>query len=320
MSRPKSMPDMPQEIKDAISNGSLYIFIGAGVSRLYGYPSWNQLGKNLIDKAVGCNAMTRSEQAALLNGDFNSMQFVTIAYNKLERKIGASRAQELIKNELSISKQNNNQKIVEKIAHLLSEYNATIITTNADKSLDTSQAFKKKNIISNFREWDGDIDYSKILHIHGIIDDFASMVFTSKQYATAYMVESRFGRNLKKLFGKNKTTLFIGYGLSEFELLRYFLNPTDTPEKSNLFMLSGYLKKDDLKYEFDKEYYKSLGIEVLYYSIEKNGYHGLINVLRKWSRTLKTDTFVNDSFSKTIKNAVLNPPNKKSKKEIESYF
>ena len=205
------------------------------------------------------------------------------------------------------------------ISNLLSKYNSVILTTNADLSLDTSKPYKGKTIISDFTKRDRNEDYVKIFHLHGSIDNFDSMVFTSQQYASAYMADADFGKNLLQLFGRgDKTILFIGYGVNEFELIRYFLKTTNTPENPSMFMLNGYLKKDTLKYEFDKEYYRTLGIEVLYYSIEKNGYDALIDVLKKRDKTLTNDTFVSIHFSKTIKKAFSEEPNSKSIKEILS--
>ncbi len=269
---PSVIPNMPDEIKRAIDTNSLYIFVGAGVSRLYGYPSWDQMGKNLINIAVTKKALSRSEEAVLLNGNFTPMQFVTIAFNKLQKKLGKEEAEKLVISELSLDKQKDpaNLRKVNTISKLLSKYNSVILTTNADLSLDTSKPYKDKAIVSDFKLWDRNEDYVKIFHLHGSINNFESMVFTSQQYASAYMADADFGKNLLQLFGRgDKTVLFIGYGVNEFELIRYFLKTTTTPERPSMFMLNGYLKKDTLKYEFDKEYYRTLGIEVLYYSLEK---------------------------------------------------
>lgn len=320
LTKMKAIPNMPDEIKNAIDNNTLYIFVGAGVSRLYGYPSWEQLGKNLISTAVKLRVMSRSEKATLLSGDFSPMQYVTIAYNCLKKGTSKTRAQKLIISELELERQKGYEDKVTKICNYLFNYHSPIITTNADKSLDTSKAFTGKNIIYNFAEWDGNNDFNILYHLHGSIDKFESMVFTSEQYARAYMNEARFGENLKKLFGSDRTILFIGYGMNEFELLRYFLKPSKLPNKPNLFMLSGYLDRDFIKYKFDKTYFKSLGIDVLYFSIEKYGYDALINVLEKWNKVVSLDTNVSLNISKEIKKAAESAPSLKTKKIIEDCF
>ena len=58
-----------------------------------------------------------------------------------------------------------------------------------------------------------------------------------------------------------------------------------------MFMLDGYLAKDRIKFEFDKEYYESLGIYLLPYSREKNDYGQLLEVLKSWNKDVKTRTF-----------------------------
>ncbi len=44
------IPSVPQSIKDAINLGKLAVFIGAGVSRLVGCDSWDDLARNLINR------------------------------------------------------------------------------------------------------------------------------------------------------------------------------------------------------------------------------------------------------------------------------
>ena len=50
----KDIPDVPPEVFKAAKNGKLVIFIGAGVSRIVGCPSWSELAhkqlKDLYEK------------------------------------------------------------------------------------------------------------------------------------------------------------------------------------------------------------------------------------------------------------------------------
>jgi hypothetical protein len=42
------IPEVPGEVRDAVNNGTLAVFIGAGVSRLVGCEGWDTLARNLI--------------------------------------------------------------------------------------------------------------------------------------------------------------------------------------------------------------------------------------------------------------------------------
>ena len=283
-----TIPEMPPEIIDAIDNNNLLLFVGAGVSRLIGYPLWSELGEKLAKLAVKTHNLTLSEKEVLLNGDFTPMQVITVLCKRFDSKTPGLGVEKVI-DELSINVEEK-QTVALSIATYLSAYNATIVTTNADESLEKQEPLNDRIRLYNFEnfEFDKHNKYS-IIHLHGSIKDKGGMVFTSEQYARAYNIEYGFGRKLKELFSKEWTILFIGYGVSEFELLRYFLRFKDDKVR-RMFMLGGYLAKDRIKYEFDKEYYESLGIYLLPYSREKNDYEQLLVVLKSWNKDVKTKT------------------------------
>ena len=61
------IPSMPDEIINAIDNNKLLLFVGAGVSKLFGYPLWSELGRKLADKAVESGVITRSQKEVLFS-------------------------------------------------------------------------------------------------------------------------------------------------------------------------------------------------------------------------------------------------------------
>lgn len=311
------IPELPQEIIDAINVQKFYLFTGAGVSKLYGYPLWWDLAIELVEKCFQKKFISRSKKETLLKSDFNPLELVTIA----NQELGKDETYRVLKKRLSLNmlKKKANHALKEKsekIARLLSHYSSPIITTNADLSLDESKAFKGKFAIENFEKWDRNKNFNKIYHLHGSINDQESLIFTAEKYAKAYRNGSIFGNNLHSLFSENRTILFVGYGMREFELIRYFLSP-DADQKRNLFMLQGYLDKDRLKYELDKEYFGSLGIDVLYYSIEGKGYDALVDVLETWDQRIVAETFVGKNELEDIAKAVSSKPTKKSLEYIE---
>lgn len=288
-----SVPNMEQEIINAIDDGNLLLFLGAGVSKLIGYPLWFELGEKLADQAVEKGLLSLSEKAILLGGSFTPMQIVTILSRIFDANSAGTGIEKVI-NELSINKIQS-PKTALQLATYLSAYNATIVTTNADESLEKQPPLTDRMVLNNFREYDGGkFRKFSIVHLHGSVSEPKGMVFTSEEYAKAYSVDDPFGDKLRDLFNWPWTILFIGYGVAEFELLRYFLKFKDDKAK-RMFMLEGYLAKDRIKYEFDKEYYKSLGICLLPYSREKYDYKALLKVLKSWDKDVKTRTLAGSS-------------------------
>ena len=180
------IPKMPIEIINAIDTNDLFIFIGAGVSKLFGFPLWNEFANNLIEICLNDSILTRSEANTIKN-NYTSMQKITIAFEKYKDKHDIKKAYELIANPL---KEENNKKInkhiVNKFAKMLKNYCAPILTTNADLSLDNSDAFKNEIIIHNIDDKkEINFKYVDLIHIHGSIKEPKKMIFTSIQYAKA---------------------------------------------------------------------------------------------------------------------------------------
>lgn len=283
---------MEQEIIDAIDNGNLLLFIGAGVSKLKGYPLWRELGEKLANIAVKEGLISLSKKEVLLSGAFTPVQVVTILsrmFDGREAGLGASK----VADELSVNVKED-AKVALQLARYLSAYNATIVTTNADESLEKQEPLNDRMVLKGIQYEDCKFAKYSIIHLHGRVSEPEEMVFTSERYASAYSVGSPFGKNLGTLLNQDWTILFIGYGVAEFELLRYFLKFKDDKAK-RMFMLEGYLAKDRIKYEFDKEYYKSLGICLLPYSREKYDYKALLKVLKSWDKDVKTRTLAGSS-------------------------
>lgn len=311
-----AIPEIPEEIINAIDNGNLLLFVGAGVSKLIGYPLWLELGEKLAKKAYVEHLLSLSEKEILLGGGFTPMQIVSILVRRFDDKEPGLGIKRVI-NELSPSEKINNKKASE-IATYLSSYNATIVTTNADESLESADLLSERKVLKNFRNFDYDnFGKNSIIHLHGDVSDPNGMVFTNEQYAEAYNVENKFGQKLNALFKKDWTILFVGYGVSEFELLRYFLNYKNDKVR-RMFMLDGYLAKDRIKYDFNLEYYKSLGIYLLPYSREKNDYDQLLHVLKAWDKEVKTRTFAATIVRESnIKDMTSKKPFPESVKSIE---
>lgn len=306
-----AIPKIPQEIIDAIDNKKLLIFVGAGVSKLYGYPRWIELGSILIDKAIEEGAITYSEKDTLLNGGFSPMEIVTVVTNRFDSNCKGSGAAHII-NELSDNK-NKNQKLSNKIARYLSAYNSPVITTNADTSLDGSKYFADRIKLNDFADFKpGPHNSLSLIHLHGCIKEPNSLVFTIEDYSRFYNIGSTFGQNLSSLFDNKWTILFLGYGVAEFELLRYFIKYKNTDVK-RLFLVQGYLNKDVVKRNLDDEFYNSLGIKLLPYSREKRDYLGLVDVLRSWDNDVRKRTLAGSITKQKIVDDIFSqPPTKES--------
>lgn len=305
---------MNSEIVNAIENNQLLIFIGAGVSRLYGYPGWKQLGNTLTNILAEKRYISISEKEILESGVFKPSEVVTITTGIFDTN--NEKGLEYVIKELSLERIDN-QKNLNNISRFLARYNSLILTTNADTSLENNRHLRKRVILNDLTKYNPEEHNSlSIIHIHGSIKEPSTMVFTSDQYGRAYNVDSEFGKKLKELFNSNWTILFIGYGVNEFELIRYFLNDKNKDLK-RLFLLEGYLTKDIVKYDLDRQYYDSLGITLVPFSREKYDYSSLIKVLAKWDKAVRTRTVASSlTKKKIIDDIFMKKPNESNAKKV----
>lgn len=282
------IPDMPPAIIDAIQENRLVLFVGAGVSALLGLPLWDKLSNDLVSLCREQGLMSRSEEETLLHSNYSSVQKLSIAVYLLDdnAKVTGKDGKDWIIENLRSPADKELIKRADKISYLLSKYKSAILTTNADIVLDNASFIKDRSINKTLEECpDGYLNPNSFTHIHGSILDKNTLVFTSADYAEKYINTSSFGE-LLQLALKSKTVLFIGYGVNEFELIRYFLDAAKGNEEYTLFKLDGYYKKDSYKIELDRKYLEKLRIKLLDYSLEKKGYDALIDVLVAWDKKI----------------------------------
>ncbi len=314
-----AIPPIPPEILSAIPEEKLVLFVGAGVSKLFGYKLWMELGQELVETCVQEGCLTRSDQSEILSRGYGPMEGVTIAIKKLNELSSNSGTKKLIEFLQATPKGKTSAENRVLLPELLASFKCPIITTNADLTLDHSRPFKKEPILKSFNEWDNNDQQRRgIIHIHGSINDPENLIFTADQYAAAYSYGRPIAKNLPTLF-ENKTILFVGYSMREFELIRYFFTSTEKNENTrNLFMLEGYLEKDDIKYELDEAYFNTLKICVLPYSREEKGYEALIEVLQKWVEDIRRLTTIASNDLRTLRDIAQRQPAKNRIKSIQS--
>jgi len=296
-----------KQIIDAVSNNRLIIFAGAGISKLCGLPLWGELAHNLLLKCVQSkNSSFEYKDLELLeNRETDSRKKITIAKNIMVKQSNGDPTNFIkeLENQLKVDLKlldetsKNNYEMLPKI---LFDLTNTIITTNADKVLD-----KELNGDSGIIYKSDDFNSTKIgngkniFHIHGSINDFGTMVFSADQYLSRYS-SGKYKSFLKRVFSNNNyTILIVGYSLSELELLDFFVNSNKKEIHKSVgktFLLEGYYSYESSLVDENIDYYKILGIDLVPYSKDKNGFQELVNVLDKIKKKVceESEKTIND--------------------------
>ncbi len=82
---------------------------------------------------------------------------------------------------------------------------------------------------------------------------------------------------------KTYTVLFIGYGLSEFELLEFIIPKSDNTNSKKKYILEGYFTGEENIVNYETKYYEALGIELIPYSKDDKGYDQLFEIIQAWA-------------------------------------
>ena len=199
----------------------------------------------------------------------------------------------------AVSKDNPN---LEKIYKPLARLNGVFITTNADRHVD--QLFIAEHIqIENFSKLT-EINNKHLYKIHGSISKPDSLIFTVNGYLEKYTQRDGLQTFLEKLF--QHTVLFIGYGLSEFELLDHLFK-ANGGKKGKHFFLKDYFKHEQRIYQFEQLYFDNLGITLIPYAKDTKGFNQLEDIVHNWVDQIKrTSSTIHKNFA-FIDEALGNP-------------
>ncbi len=302
------IPNIPEVLRLAALQRKLIPFVGAGVSQLGGCPSWTEFADAALKFFVE-------------KGKLNYAQFDQIS--SLPSRVKLSMAIELEKQyDLRIEfkellePSGNKKKTGDKVYANLSRLATTFVTTNYDDWLDQSAPialhtdeppssstlpkisrhpfFKRKDIsVENLDVPDA------VFHIHGSIGDRESMVLTTIDYLDRYSshridgkrnYENSFLTFLQTLF-LLKNILFIGYGLSELEVLEYILQKgieisPNNNEVPRHYVLQGFFSHEIELARRMESYFGQFGICLLPFSRDECDWDQLSEVIEYFVREI----------------------------------
>jgi hypothetical protein len=276
------IPQVPAGLRGAATRGVLIPFIGAGVSRLAGCPSW----ADFADAAL---------KYLIEDGKFKYSQLEQI--RNLPPRVKLSLARTLSKEKGSVidfrrllhPKARQEHKAGCRLYNSLFALGRIFVTTNYDEWLDErvpeampaatpSTQPVNAHPISPMRVVHKVSDLlpallsetDTVIHLHGSIRDPAGMVLSTQDYVQRYAndrfssdprMENRVLTFLDFLF-KNKTVLFIGYGLDELEILEYVIQKAIRPagipgREPRHYIIQGFFSHEEALLRSLKSYYMS---------------------------------------------------------------
>lgn len=297
-------PPIPDRLRLAARQGTLIPFIGAGVSQLGGCPGWDEFASATLRFFV--------QEGKLSHAQLDQLSGLS-ARVKLAVALGLEEEHKLaIKfEELLHPPADHRKELGDRVYTSLAKLASTFVTTNYDEWLDkvprglsmtpgssASRASDPPNTLRNVIFKLEEFDHEKlktpntVLHIHGSVRNRASMVLTTTHYLERYRshrLEGSEGRDnpfltfLEILF-KLKNILFVGYSLSELEVLEYVVqrarqNRACNKEEPRHYILQGFFSHQlELKRSLER-YWNECGIGLLAFSRDAQDWCQLLYVI-----------------------------------------
>ncbi len=273
-------PAVRQELVDAAASGMLLVFIGAGISRLVGCPSWDGFANAVIDQLVPKHI--DYHERSLINAIPDPRKRLSLA-KIIEEENGAKVNYESIF-QINVPRSD--------IYNFINSYQCTFVTTNYDLLIKPEISRSKKE-----KEWrffnrdklmrDKLDERGNVIHLHGCVKDPKNMIITTKDYLEHY-ASKEVQVFLEYLF-MNKTVLFLGYGLEETEILEYILKyrGNEKKEDKRLFILQGFFNAEMSLYQKLKKYYEdSFFAELIGFPKDYEEYEQQKRIIEKWTERL----------------------------------
>lgn len=279
-----------EKLIQAVGREDLIVFVGAGVSRLVGGPSWDELSKKYLKHLYINKVINYSTYEYLHKQETRKLISICKEIEKSAPRIPQFDISRLLKN----PRMDEELKSCSDIHSHLYNLSSIFVTTNFDDHIDKvvinrlnmqkSRQKEVSNSTSNpityhYAEINSTslLQNGNVIHIHGSVNDpkERGLVLTITDYFKAYNDgESMLPNFLDTIFNE-KTVLFIGYGLEEYEILEYMLNRKRRITDIRHYMLYGLPKEEEGFFNLQESYYANLGVKLIKYNISEIGYRQL---------------------------------------------
>ncbi|MFX0200528.1 MAG: SIR2 family protein [Candidatus Hodarchaeota archaeon] len=286
---PRELPDIPQEVEDAAVAGSLVMFIGAGVSRLAGGPSWDEFAVGLL--------RFLADRRIITFGDIQQLSHLD-ARKQLTIASQIAQGEDLnidYKSLLQVSENKSN------IYNHINQIGCSYVTTNYDTFLHPRLLSSSDGSESSGRAGGGGPickpqqflagvlrEPGTVVYLHGCVDEPDSMVITTTDYLRHY--DNNYVQEfLGELFEKH-TVLFVGYGLEEYEILEHMLRKGKISggQERKRFILQGFYSHQQNIYRHLYDYFKKcFGMYLISFNMDYQEHHQLEYIMSDWAPRLE---------------------------------
>lgn len=242
-------------IRNAQERNQLVVFVGAGVSKNSGLPSWGELVKSIAEK-IGyyhqdpCNECESRNAKCPLGEckrlyDFSQDEFLRIPEYFFQSDLSNDHIEYYHHIVETLNVDGVPNAIDEEIFNLLPHH---IITTNYDSLLEDSSNISRKlyTVVSEDRDLLSHASEHYIIKMHGDLDIPHTMVLKESDYINYEQDHPLISTFIRSLL-VNHTFLFLGYSLNDYNLnliigwINYFQKKYKVAERPKSFLIDSRL-------------------------------------------------------------------------------
>lgn len=279
------IPDLKKlpHICGAYKDTKLVIFVGSGLSALWGCKRWKDMALALVDSCY--------ERGEI---DYWTRETLLAKYSSAPRKL-ITIAKGILKNNYLEDLGKTLQLIPERKIRLpdllnnLFSLQAIYITTNIDNHF--SNLFDAENV--HFEPSKFALKSKNLVHLHGIIHKPDSLVMTIDEYILRYQNDSLRNFLETAFFDDKYCFLFVGYGIDEMEIIDFMIQKYSKGHKSlktflhRFYVLLPFFRDEEPLLKYEQFYFDQINMSVIPYAINSRGYEQLDEVLASWRKTLE---------------------------------
>ena len=304
--------ELPENLISSARFGRLVPFIGAGVSKLAGAPTWSEFADAAFSQLVDGKVLTYSDLEQIRNKAMSPRVKLSLALS-LAKKSGIEIDFKKILHPQGWEQNEKGRRVYRALWALSNNF----VTTNYDlwlhlddvgfsakelKEENVSKLDNKKIIFKKDELLISELavpDRKTVVHIHGCVEHPKEMLLSTADYLEVYGSLSKDEINernktryfLSQLF-KDKDLLFIGYQLDELEILEYLMlkqkqQKTDEENQARHYIFQSFFQSEKKLIDGIKDYFQKLGVVLIPYFRDENNYDELINILEDLSHKIK---------------------------------
>jgi hypothetical protein len=298
-------PEIPAGLREAAARTTLIPFIGAGASVLAGCPGWKDFADKSLRWLVGQGKFSYSQLDQI--GHLHPRVKLSLA-----RTIANEHKTKIAYRDILHPKPPRESLTGQRLYNALFRLSTIFVTTNYDVWLDERFPAPTPSITptgapAHITTVPMNVVYrpeqispallsqpNTAIHLHGSLREPATMIMTTSDYINQYAAYNRSSHDpqtenpvltfLDFLF-RNRTVLFVGYGLEELEILEYVLTkgPHGGGEVRH-YMLQGYFSHEEtLVRSMDTYYRNECGIELLPFRRDEKDWEQLLDVIEAFA-------------------------------------